>query len=260
MQGVANFRDVGKSVNDFLGERRLREGLLFRSARLDDASPEDKDFLINEIGLKSILDLRSNTERADQAKSTALAAHPPAPRKAYERLLMGQLSWLSFIWIIILFIFRQRHRAVALVVREAMVPRGLVGTQLDTMEHCGADVAKAVRVFTQPANLPVIAHCSLGKDRTGLVIALVLMLLGVPKRAIEYDYARTDVDLEPKRAQIIEEISYTGLPPSWAYTAKDLIERVAKLVQEKFGGIDAYADFIGITAEERAVLRETLLY
>ena len=119
---------------------------------------------------------------------------------------------------------------------------------------------QALRVFATPAHFPMVTHCTLGKDRTGLVVALILMTLGVPRRAIEYDYARTDVEVEPKRDVILKEIAYTGLPPSWAYTAKDLVERVETFVQEKYGGIDAYLDFIGITLEERTAIRETLLY
>lgn len=34
LEGVTNFRDVGKTINEFLGNRQLREGLFFRSARL----------------------------------------------------------------------------------------------------------------------------------------------------------------------------------------------------------------------------------
>jgi Tyrosine phosphatase family len=45
-------------------------------------------------------------------------------------------------------------------------------------------VAMALRVFVDPANLPVLVHCVHGKDRTGLIIALLLLLLGVNEEMV----------------------------------------------------------------------------
>lgn len=79
LQQVPNFRDVGQTVNRFLGQRRVREGLIFRSARpgnaplpwastprshslrapSDDATPQDVALMRDQLGIKAIIDLRT---------------------------------------------------------------------------------------------------------------------------------------------------------------------------------------------------------
>lgn len=59
LENVLNFRDVGKTVNDFLGTRRIREGLFYRSARPDDATLSDRQLIRDELGIKTVIDLRT---------------------------------------------------------------------------------------------------------------------------------------------------------------------------------------------------------
>ena len=118
---IINFRDAGKTVNDFLGRKLVREGLLFRSARPDDASVADRHRLREDHGVKSIMDLRTKTEHLNKARkrdadlkvpailqSNAALAEPlqmpgvnyleiKITGRSFERFLMGQLSWLSFL-------------------------------------------------------------------------------------------------------------------------------------------------------------------
>lgn len=56
---IINFRDVGKTVNEYLSQRLVREGLLFRSARPDDATPRDRYLLKHVFGIKTVIDLRT---------------------------------------------------------------------------------------------------------------------------------------------------------------------------------------------------------
>ncbi|KAF7161303.1 hypothetical protein CNMCM6106_008592 [Aspergillus hiratsukae] len=56
---IINFRDVGRSINQLMGSRVLKEGVLFRSARLDDASERDRRRLAEELHVSTVLDLRS---------------------------------------------------------------------------------------------------------------------------------------------------------------------------------------------------------
>ena len=57
-------------------------------------------------------------------------------------------------------------------------------------------IARALRVFSTDDNLPIIVHCSHGRDRTGIIIALLLRALGTDEHAVALDYAETDVRLQ----------------------------------------------------------------
>lgn len=118
---VLNFRDVGATVNARLGRKLIREGLLFRSARPDEADPADRTRLRDHYGLRTVVDLRSKTEhmRADE-KRAADAKNPVMLRSnealsgpvkmpgveyrevkitgpGFERHMLRQLSWTSFL-------------------------------------------------------------------------------------------------------------------------------------------------------------------
>ena len=64
---------------------------------------------------------------------------------------------------------------------------------LDILEHCKGPVVDAIRVIADRRNLPVLVHCAHGKDRTGVIVALVLGALGVEEGVIVEDYAKSEV-------------------------------------------------------------------
>ena len=61
-------------------------------------------------------------------------------------------------------------------------------------------IARALRVFAQQENLPCIIHCIHGKDRTGLIVALLLLLLGVDEPTVVLDYAKSELELKVRLA------------------------------------------------------------
>ncbi|KAI0167086.1 tyrosine/serine protein phosphatase [Hypoxylon sp. FL1284] len=279
---ILNFRDVGKTINDYTGRKLVREGVLYRSARPDDASLADRKKLRDELGVKTVIDLRSKTEHAKQAEkrqadlripallqsNAALAEPVQIPGLAYrevrvtgrrfERFLLRQLSWWNYFKLIFLFVLGYRMRAVSLLGREVMLPRGLVGLGLVTMDESGADVAEALRTFIEPSSLPVLVHCTQGKDRTGMIVALVLMTLGVPTSAIQHDYLLSQKGLEAEREGRLEEIRELGLTPEWGDCPKDFVSKVEAHVNSKYGGIDSYLDSIQLGSDERRRLVEVL--
>jgi protein-tyrosine phosphatase len=57
-------------------------------------------------------------------------------------------------------------------------------------------IAKALRIFARSENLPVVIHCSQGRDRTGIITALLLRALGTDADAVALDYADSDINLQ----------------------------------------------------------------
>lgn len=283
-EGLANFRDVGKTVNNFLGAKIVKEGLLFRSGRPDEATPADRERLIHEFDIKMIMDLRTKTEHLNAAKkrdadsavpallqSNAALAEPvqiPGVKylevrltgRSFERFLVAQLTWWSFFKLIILFIFGYRMQAISIMGAEVMKPMGLTGLARATIDSSGPELRQALSSLLNPWSLPLLVHCTQGKDRTGIIIAFVLMILGVDLQAIDHDYHLSARARLGDAATPLAEIREIGLPDEFGDTARGLIHDTACHLEDKYGGLDAYLDGIGFGDSERERLREILLY
>lgn len=105
-----------------------------------------------------------------------------------------------------------------------------------------------------------MVHCTQGKDRTGLIITLVLLILDVPLEAIEHDYLLTNGALESEREERLVEMREIGLTDDWFDTAPDMIARIAQHLDDVYGGVVEYLDKIGFDRDDRQRLRELLLY
>lgn len=214
--------------------------------------------------------------------------------KGFERHMLSQLSWWSFLRLIFLYAVGQRMAAIAILGREVMTPRGLLGLGCDTLDASGPEIAAGLGIFldddentplpqdgtgtnngvvkngTDGAKdsgngvgrgpLPLLIHCTQGKDRTGLMVALVLLICKVPLDAIEYDYELTDEKLVDERDERMAEIREMGLPDSFGVTLKGFVPGIVAHLDDKYGGLDAYLDGIGFGPEKRTQLREKLLY
>lgn len=101
-----------------------------------------------------------------------------------------------------------------------------------------ASYRKAFELLADEANYPVLYHCRAGTDRTGVMSALLLTLLGVQRDTVVGDF------------RLSEEVAL----PGDLHALQALLDRV-----EAEGGIDAYLDKIGVTEEVRQQVRANLL-
>jgi hypothetical protein len=67
--------------------------------------------------------------------------------------------------------------------------------------QAGVPIARALRLFADDANFPVLVHCVIGKDRTGLVMMLLLLLCGVAEADVINDYVASEALLHAARAK-----------------------------------------------------------
>lgn len=139
-----------------------------------------------------------------------------------------------------------------------MSPRGLLGLARDTLDASGPEIATGLRtLLTSP--LPLLIHCTQGKDRTGLLVTLILLICDVPVEAIEYDYELTDEKLVEERGERMAEIREMGLSEEFGRTVKGFVKGVKGHLEDKYGGLDGYLDAAGFGAEERRKVREALM-
>lgn len=190
LPSILNFRDVGETINILQGDHFLRKGLIYRSARPDDASPSDRSALVSEYGIQTIIDLRSATEHIEQAKKrdvdaklqtsvivpqrdekAADALKIPGIKyqeinlngKAFARALMWKLRWLSLAKLISLMVAGYRTEAISILGREVMAPKGLTGLGKETLDHGSAELHQIFSALADSTNYPVLIHCTQGK-------------------------------------------------------------------------------------------------
>ncbi len=104
-----------------------------------------------------------------------------------------------------------------------------------TLERRATVFAEAVRLLGDPDRLPLLVHCSAGKDRTGLLVALVLTVLGTPRDVVVTDYALTG-ELRPNRIADYAPL----LPPDTDLDAvRVLFETPASAMEAALAHLDA---------------------
>ena len=155
--GTFNVRDVGGYPT--LGGARVLSGCLFRSATLDNLTDQGIATL-QSLGLRTVFDLRSRNElerhgRFPVERASVRWEHLPssvAPPSGND------------------------DRSVRL--REH--PDPMAPMYLEIMRTSGPEFARGLRILADTANHPAIVHCTSGKDRTGVFVLLLHLVLGVP--------------------------------------------------------------------------------
>ncbi len=108
---------------------------------------------------------------------------------------------------------------------------------------------------------PVLFHCFAGKDRTGLVAAMMLSIAGVEPEAIGADYAETDLQLASKYDEWLAAApperlermrSELQCPPGVILSALEHIER-------RWGGVEGYLSAAGLSGKAISALQAKLI-
>ena len=234
VNGTYNFRDVGGYRAD---GGVVRSGKLFRSDGLH-ALGVDGRRMLAELGVRVIVDLR------DDAEVTALPDDIGGLDVEVLRLPVFEGSGAS---------------------------QATIGGTLSDLyakillQHTDVVVA-ALREIADTRDVGVVVHCTAGKDRTGIVVALALLAVGVSRADVVADYARTEANLAgPWLERMLElvrshDVDVTpdirvilgGSPPAALETALDLIDR-------ERGGVLRYLRDAGLDDWELAKLRSVLV-
>ena len=271
---ILNFRDVGQSINYFTGQQLLRPGLIFRSARPDDATETDRAHLVEDCKIKTIIDLRTPTEHLEQARTHATQdeqSTPDLPKipdisyksinlngSTYSNALIWQLSYLQIARLFGLYALGWRKEAIAILASNVMSKRGLPGLAIDTLIYSRFEIKEVFGVLCDEDSYPVLVHCTQGKDRTCLIILLVLLLCGVSEEAIGRDYKLSESELAVERDEKVAEVRSIGLPDSFADCPAEWTSTVCTYINETFGGVEKYLENCGVPVEQQRVLKSLL--
>ncbi|RPB15514.1 tyrosine/serine protein phosphatase-like protein [Morchella conica CCBAS932] len=254
-QALHNFRDVGTSINSHDRKRIMKSHMLYRSARPDDATAVDRERLMNEYGIRTVIDLRTNSEHIKQARQRATPVVPLEGARTvrinfigrrFEVALLKRLGWWDLVCFLVLFILRFRLTAISLLGRKVLRPRGLPGLCHDSLLHCQSEIRETLTILSDPSSYPVLMHCTQGKDRTGLIAMLVLLLLDASVPAVQREYEESWEGLEGVRESMVREMLEVGLGSEFAGTPEGLVGEVEALLKEGWGGVEGYLESVGV--------------
>jgi protein-tyrosine phosphatase len=137
----------------------------------------------------------------------------------------------------------------------------LSGLYLVLLDHASMYLVELVREVAT-ANGATLIHCAAGKDRTGVSIALLLRLVGVPREAIVADYVATTAAEQEISARLRRGAGWrhrAALPPAFFAVAPDAIEGVLDVWDGHEGGVQGWFRGVGGDDDTLERLRRTLI-
>lgn len=132
------------------------------------------------------------------------------------------------------------------------------------IEERGDAIVTAIRALCADDALPALVHCSAGKDRTGVVIALILAVLGVPDELIAADYALSANYLDPDRTPVIGQLGEIAgldeeLIAELMVSPPELIGQVLERISAGAGSAERYLLDRGLSRVDLEKLRAALI-
>jgi protein-tyrosine phosphatase len=235
---VDNVRDLGGLP--VAGGGHTTFGVAFRASTLQQASANDVAQLVDVHRIRTLVDLRLPDE---------------AVREGHGLLGAAGLHVVN------LPVRKADSTLVDVVVPDARTTDlGLLYQQL--LVGSPESVVAAVRLIADPDHHGVVFHCAAGKDRTGVLAAVLLDAVGVPLDAIVEDYVMTAEREHQIRERLVGIPAYRNLPPvAQGVMGVDgsAIRRFVETLHQTHGGAAAFLLRHGLRAEELDALRAALV-
>jgi protein-tyrosine phosphatase len=240
-KSVSNFRDIGGySARE---GRTVAWRRVFRSGEFARLTGDDYRILKEEIRLATVIDLRSAGEIERQGKGLLAGADiryhnvsfiaDGGDRKADERRFKELKNMGEFYVDII----RQKDY--------------------------GKRIIEALEVIAEPANHPLVFHCAVGKDRTGILAAVLLSVLGVEDKDIIEDYSLSGPYMEEMLKNLNNDPGIAraaqALPEYFWKAAPESMTLFLATLRKEYGSVPGYLGYMGCEPSLTERLERALL-
>jgi protein-tyrosine phosphatase len=260
LDGTTNTRDLGGLPTSDGGT--TLPGRILRSDNLQTLSGSDVRRLVDEVGLREVIDLRTTAEVLLEGRG---------PLRAVPAVTHRHFSLLP----------ERGHHTDVFAVEEADLPELPAGwaesilprqvaegdqeeppavrSYLGYLAHRPDNVLGALRALAAGTDGAAVVHCAAGKDRTGVVVMFSLAVAGVPHEEIVTDYALTAEVIDALVAKLAtsptyaEDMTTRGVA---SHTPRaETMDRLLALLDERHGGPVGWLTAHGFGPEEQAALR-----
>jgi len=225
--GASNFRDLGGYPT--VDGRQTRWGRLFRSDTLHELTEADLEVL-RGVGLASIIDLRTATE--------------------VGRTGRGALGGEAIAYLHASVLQEEGGESVATPAPPDDDPAERYLWYLEVGRQA---FTESLAMVADPSNHPLVFHCAAGKDRTGVLAALILDIVGVERSVIVDDYAITATRMELILDRLRRDPVWGGqvaeIPPERVHADGTTMARFLDLLYQRHGGAREWALTVGVAAQ-----------
>jgi protein-tyrosine phosphatase len=239
VDGLLNVRDLGGLTTG--DGRRVRSGRVVRSDNLRGLTDAGAVALVRDVAPRLVVDLRTEQECAREGRGLA-----EVPHVRYVNLPLQPKAALS----------------------PEQVAAGLATNLFDDyvlqIRDNGDQLLAAVELLAAEGSLPAVVHCTAGKDRTGVLVALLLELIGVEREQVVADYAETTGNMPDILARIRSSPFFRGnglaAAPEWIFGSDPATMRaLLGWLDDEFGGVESWAASAGLPRAAVQRLRAELL-
>ena len=237
IDGLVNIRDLGGLVT--ADGRTVRSGRVFRSDNPKRLTDRGREQFASEVAPRVVIDLRIplefRREGYDLGPGIEIVNCPMTPQSGINQEQI-----------------------------DAGMCDNLIDDYLRQIEVNGRYVAQALSIVAEPDRQPIVVHCTAGKDRTGIIIAMLLDILGVSHEHIAADYHVTTKNMAPiiegiRNAPVFKENGLADAP-DWIFASDpETMAGFLARMTETYGGAEAWALANGLNPDQIASLRASLL-
>ncbi len=244
LEGTRNTRDIGGYPA--AGGSQSAWGMLYRSDNLSYLTDKDLEVLVS-IGITSIVDLREEKR---------IGKYPNRIPDSVEYLIYPVYD-------------KTKPLHIPLLAGRKRIPEIFRESYIEYLEDWGHRMKPVFELLADPDAYPILIHCTNGKDRVGVITALVLDLLGVPREYIISDYSLSNLNLEDMTANFIDNeegalllrlgVPYADLADLMGVRS-EWIEHMLNHVHASYGSAEAYlTEHVGISSNSISEIRSLLL-
>ncbi|KAL0468802.1 protein-tyrosine phosphatase-like protein [Neurospora intermedia] len=274
--GLINLRDIGgyeiPSTTSGHRKKMVRKGVVFRSA--DPTQLTDEGVAVmQKLGITHVYDFRSKLEFGKTPETEpkewagAQRCHVPvfpdvdmSPEALAVRFQLRNSRFRDYTDGPAGFV-----RAYSTILAGAADLHNTYAPYRTIFQQLASSSSSSPSPSTPPS--PLLVHCSAGKDRTGLFVALLLSLLHVPPTIIAHEYSLTDLGLADRKPAIVDHVM---LDPTFdgdraaaermVSSRKESMLATLQYIDEEYGGAEKYViERLGVTKEEVERIREVMI-
>ena len=230
---VFNFRDLGGYATG--NGRNVKWRTVFRADGIHRLSLDE----LASLNVQTVLDLRTHEEleRGRCEHDSIGYHHLPILQKPWTELgFEGELDAVTF----------------------------LSDRYFDMLDEGSESIARALHILSRQSSLPLVFHCAAGKDRTGVVAAVLLGILGVSDDDIAADYSLSRLGMRRFKEWIVENYpeaadAMSKQPDAFLAAPAEAMHLFLERVRGAFGSFDDYVSGLGVEHDTLDAVRENLL-